>query len=211
MRLSPTAVVFAVACIVFSAGAACADTAVTIDGAPVSGAINKDGHILVPFRAPMQQIGATVVWSDKDRTGVASKSGTEIIRTQIDSTIAIISGNSKSLTVAPVLIEPQHLEYVPVELLPQISHAKLTIATDLSSAAVTDFDLAGVTAVGSEAGSTAIGSNADSNDPGGKVLLVWVWLLPFSGLLALGAYLIAVTQVNRSFAAAAARRKRRTQ
>ena len=57
----------------------------------------------------------------------------------------------------------------------------------------------------------AAGADAGSNDPGGKVLLVWVWLLPVSGVLALSAYLVAATQVNRSFAAAAARRKLRNQ
>jgi hypothetical protein len=196
MRLAPTAAVFSFACALLCTGMSIADPAVTIDGAPVAGAIIHEGHILVPFRAPMEQLGAVVVWSDTDKTGTATMSGHELVRAIVDSQTAYIDGYAKVLTVAPVLIEPQHLEYVPVEVLPQISNAQLTVAPDNSSATITNFDLAGV---------NAIGSGAASNDPDGKVLLVWVWLLPIAGVLCIAAYVIVMGQMNRSWAAAAAR------
>lgn len=196
MRFSPLIAVWALACVLFSTGMASA-AIVTINGVPVSGAIAQEGHILVPFRAPMEQLGAVVVWSDTEQRGIAIFSGHELVRTTVGSSTAYIVGYPKVLTVAPVLIEPQHLEYVPVEMLPQISNAQLTLATDGSSATITGFDLAGV---------NAIGSGAASNDPGGKVLLVWLWLLPLSGILCLAAYVVVIRQLNESLAAAAARR-----
>jgi hypothetical protein len=105
MRLSPTAIFLAFIAGVFSAGIASAAT-VTIDGAPVTGVVLHEGHLLVPFRAPMQQIGATVVWTNSVQTGVASASGKELIRTKIGSKTAVINGAPKVITVAPVLIEP---------------------------------------------------------------------------------------------------------
>jgi hypothetical protein len=196
MRLSPTVAAFAFACALLCTGIAGADTVVTIDGEPVTGAIVHEGHILVPFRAPMEQLGATVVWVDAARTGTATYAGQELVRAIVDSPTAYIGGYAKALTVAPLLIEPQHLEYIPVEMLPEISNAKLTVSPDGNSATITDFDLAGV---------NAIGSGAANNDPGGKVLYVWVWLLPISGVLCIVAYVVVIGQLNRSFAAAAAR------
>jgi hypothetical protein len=187
MRLSPIAVIFAISSVLFTAGVASATT-VTIDGAPVTGAISKDGHILVPFRAPMESIGATVVWSDVGQTGTASYSGHELVRTVIGSPTAYIDGFPKALTVAPVLIEPQHLEYVPVEVIPQISNAVLVIGSDGDSATITNFDLAGV---------HAAGAGAASQDPQGKILYLWVWLLPISGVLCLLAYIFATGEVMR--------------
>jgi hypothetical protein len=197
MRLLPIAIILALAGVLFTGAGSSADVLVTIDGAPVSGAIVKSGHILVPFRAPMEQLGATVVWTDATQTGVANLSGQEIVRAAVGSTTAYISGNAKVLDVAPVLVEPQHLEYVPVEMLPEISNAALVVAPDLSSATITNFDLAGVNAVGSSAG---------SQDPRGKLLYLWVWLLPISGIVSLIAYVYVNGLVNRSFALAKRRR-----
>jgi hypothetical protein len=196
MRVSPTAIVFAFVFAFFSTAIASAAT-VTIDGAPVTGAIIQDSHILVPFRAPMEQLGAAVVWSDTEQTGIATASGQELVRTKVGSTTASINGYPKVLSVAPVLVEPQHLEYVTVEILTEISNAQLVLAPDGSSATVTGFDLAGV---------NAVGARAANNDPGGNVLLVWVWLLPLSGALCIAAYMYVNSLVNRSIAASAARR-----
>jgi hypothetical protein len=144
--------------------------AVTIDGAHVSGVISRQGHLLVPFRAPMEQVGATVNWSDATQTGTATYSGRELVRVKVGEETAYIDGNAKSLTVAPVLIS--HLEYVPVEMLPQISNAR--IAMSGASATITNFDLAGIDAIGASAGSI---------DPKGQILYLWVWLLPISAVL----------------------------
>jgi hypothetical protein len=220
MRLSLSAIGVAFAGVVLSAGAASAAT-VTIDGAPVKGVIVHEGHLMVPFRAPMQQIGATVVWTDKARTGVASASGHEVIATKIGSTTAMIKGAPKVITVAPALIEPQHLEYIPVEVLPEISAAKLTLSADKMTATITNFDLVGVnaaaaavapapamaapaTAAPAPAPAAAVGepvtidgSGFPSVDPDGKILLVWVWLLPISAAVAGFAYFAVIGQVER--------------
>jgi hypothetical protein len=208
MRLSPTAILLAFAGFACSAGIASAAT-VTIDGTPVTGSIVHEGHIMVPFRAPMEQIGATVVWTDGEQTGVASASGHELIRTKIGSTTAMINGAPKGITVAPALIEPQHLEYIPVEVLPEISAAKLEISADGDTATITSFDLVGVNAAGAEAAAAAVpaapagpavtadGSGFPSVDPDGKILLVWVWLLPISAAVAGFAYFAVIGQVER--------------
>jgi hypothetical protein len=226
MRLSITAIIVAFAGVVLTAGAASAAT-VTIDGAPVSGVVVHEGHLMVPFRAPMQQIGATVVWTDKARTGVASASGHELIATKIGSKTAMIKGAPKVITVAPVLIEPQHLEYIPVEVLPEISAAKLTRSADKTTATITNFDLVGVNAAAAAAAAavaaaapapampapatavpapvaaavgepvTTDGSGFPSVDPDGKILLVWVWLLPISAGVAGFAYFAVIGQVER--------------
>jgi hypothetical protein len=171
MRISPIAA-FAFACALFTGGVASA-AAVTIDGAPVENPVVRDGPILVAFRVPMERLGATVVGSDADGAG----------------------GYSKDLTVAPVIVE--HVEYVPVEILPKISNAPLAVASDSSSATVTGSDLGGV---------HEAESGAASQDPEGKVLFVWLWLLPVSGALCITAYFLVMAEMNRSWAAAAARR-----
>jgi hypothetical protein len=58
-------------------------------------------------------------------------------------------------------------------------------------------------------GIASAATDAISNDPEGKVLLVWVWLLPISGILCIAAYVFVMGQMNRSWAAAAARRGER--
>ncbi|MGD0471795.1 MAG: stalk domain-containing protein [Candidatus Velthaea sp.] len=230
MRLSPTAIIVAFAAVVLSSGVSSAAT-VTIDGAPVTGTILHEGHLMVPFRAPMQQIGATVVWTDKVKTGVASAQGHELIRTAIGSKTVVIKGAPKVITVAPALIEPQHLEYIPVEILPQISRAKLTFSPDRKSAVITNFDLGGVAAAAAAAAAVVAAaapaptaaataapapvaaapvvaapvgepvvtdaSGFPSVDPDGKILLVWVWLLPISAAVAGFAYFAVIGQVER--------------
>jgi hypothetical protein len=129
----------------------------------------------------------------------------------------------KVITVAPVLIEPQHHEYIPVEVLPEISAAKLTISADGSTATITHFDLVGVNAAGPAAAVAAVpaaaaaetaapavasapatgaavtadASGFPSVDPDGKILLVWVWLLPISAAVAGFAYFAVIGQVER--------------
>jgi hypothetical protein len=133
--------ILTIACLVLTPVVARA-AIVTIDGAPVTGVIVHEGHILVPFRVPMEALGATY-----------------------------IDSNPKTLTVAPVLVSG--LEYVPVEMLPEISNAKLDLSADGTTATITDFDLAGVHAAG----------GAGGVDPQGKLLYLWVWLLPISAVL----------------------------
>jgi hypothetical protein len=141
----------------------------------------------------------------------------------------LIKGAPKQITVAPVLIEPQHLEYIPVEVLPEISAAKLTVSADKNTATITHFDLVGVNAVAAAAAAaeasaapaaaetmapataapvpapvaavgepvTSDGSGFPSVDPDGKILLVWVWLLPISAAVAGFAYFAVIGQVER--------------
>ena len=170
MLRSPMPFFFAIASLVLTPVLAQA-AIVTIDGAPVTGVIVHDGHILVPFRVPMESLGATVDWSDATQTGTATVSGAELVRATVGQQTAYIDSNPKTLTVAPVLVN--HLEYVPVEMLPEISSAKLDLSSDGTTATITDFDLAGVHAAG----------GAGGGDPQGKLLYLWVWLLPISAVL----------------------------
>jgi hypothetical protein len=183
MQRSPMPFVLAIACLVVTPVVARAAT-VTIDGAPVTGVIVHEGHILVPFRVPMESLGATVDWSDATRTGTASMSGAELVRATVGQETAYIDNNPKTLTVAPVLVSG--LEYVPVEMLPEISSAKLNLSADGTTATITGFDLAGVHAAGGGGGV----------DPQGKLLYLWVWLLPISAILC--AIVFFATGVRRS-------------
>jgi len=166
--------------------AAAAAAVVTIDGAPVSGVISRNGHLLVPLRAPMKKVGATVAWSDAMQTSTATAVGRELLRLKVGEKIAYVDGNPKRLTVAPVLVG--HSEYVPVEMLPQISNAVITMSDGGTTATVTNLDLAGIDAVGASVG---------SSDPKGQILYLWVWLLPISGFLIVVAILTVKGRLER--------------
>lgn len=181
------AALIALASVAFTTATASA-AVVTIDGAPVSGAVVHDGHLMVPFRVPMEQIGATVAWSDAAETGVASVSGHELVRTLIGSNTAFIDSFPKELTAAPVLID--HVEYVPVALLPQISHARISYSDDGTSATVVGFDRAGI---------DAVGADSASGDAGGRNVYLWVWLLPISAVLCGAAYIILKAQLELDY------------
>jgi hypothetical protein len=151
---------------------------VTIDGQPVSGAVAKDGHLMVPFRAPLEAIGATVAWDDATSVASATYDNAQLVTVKIGSTEATVTGTSKDLSVAPVL--ENHLAYIPVEMLGDISHAKVTYSPDRRSATVTDWDLAGVNDIGAT-GNTKI------------FFWLWVWILVVGGF----SYLIAAGAVAR--------------
>jgi hypothetical protein len=157
---------------------------VTIDGQPVSGAVSKDGHLMVPFRAPLEAIGATVAWDDATSVASASYNNAQLVTVTIGSTEATVTGTSKDLSVAPVL--ENHLAYIPVEMLGDISHAKVAYSADRTSATVTDWDLAGVNDIGAT-GNTKI------------FFWLWVWILVVGGF----SYLIAAAAVSRLHSARA--------
>jgi hypothetical protein len=175
-----------VACVALSPTLASA-AAVTIDGAPVKDVVAQAGHLLVPFRAPMEQIGAVVDWSDDTQTGTASTNGRELVKVKVGDTTAYIDGNSKALDVAPTLVKG--LEYIPVEMLPEISSASLALSADKMTATVTNFDLTGVDAVGAAAASA---------DPGGKILYLWVWLLPIGFVISLAGFFAAKARLEKA-------------
>ncbi len=145
-------------------GSAMAAT-VSIDGQPVTDVVPKDGHLMVPFRAPLEAIGATVTWDDATNIASATYGGSELVTVTIDSTQASVTGNPRTLTVAPVL--ENHTAYIPVEMLADISHATVAYAPDHQSATVTNWDLAGVNDVGNRASG---------------VLGIWVGILAFGGI-----------------------------
>ncbi len=146
-------------------GSAMAAT-VSIDGQPVTDVIPKDGHLMVPFRAPLEAIGATVTWDDATNVASATYGGAQLVTVTIASTQATVTGNPKTLSVAPVL--ENHLAYIPVETLADISHATVEYSADRQSATVTNWDLAGINDVG--AGLAG-------------VLPIWVWILALGGIL----------------------------
>lgn len=152
---------------------------VSIDGQPVSDVVSKDGHLMVPFRAPLEAIGATVAWDDATSVASATYANAQLVTVKIGSSEATVTGTSKDLSVAPVL--ENHLAYIPVEMLADISHAKVAYSADRSSATVTDWDLAGVNDVGAT-GNTKI------------FFWLWVWILVVGGF----SYLIAAGLVSRA-------------
>ncbi len=118
-------------------------TLVTLNGAPVQGALNQGGHIIVPLRAPMEAVGVKVDWSDATQTGVATgPAGDQLLSATVGNPIVIVTGNPVTTDVAPQLV--QQVEYVPVEMLAEISDATVTYAPDRSSATITGFDINGL-------------------------------------------------------------------
>jgi len=147
---------------------------VTLNGAPIEGVVVKDGHLMVPFRAPLEALGAKVGWDDATNIASASYGGAQLVTVTVGSTEATVTGNQRTMSVAPVL--ENHLCYIPVETLADISHAKVVYSADRQSAAVTGWDLAGINEVGS----------------GGSLIWVWVWILVIGGIL----YLVAARMVD---------------
>jgi hypothetical protein len=143
-------------------------TLVTLNGAPVSGALNQNGHIIVPLRAPMEAVGGKVDWSDATQTGVASSpAGEQLISATVGNQTVLVTGNPVQVDLAPQLVNG--LEYIPVEMLAEISNADVVYSPDRSSAAITGFDLEGM--------------RAKSNNLKG-VLPIWVGILVGGGIAA---------------------------
>ena len=166
---------------------AAAMTIVTLNGAPVQGALNQNGHIIVPLRAPMEAVGGHVLWSDATQTGVATgPNGDQLLSATVGNQTILITGNPVAVDLAPQLVNG--LEYVPVEILGEISDATVAYAPDRSSATITGFDVNGIREHGSGGG-------------GRGVLPIWVAILVGGGIAA--AIAIAV-------GAPTAARKRRT-
>ncbi len=165
-----------------SAGLASAAT-VTIDGAPVTGVVAKAGHLMVPFRAPLESIGAKVNWDPASSVASATYNGGDLVQVTVGSTDALVTDTPKTLSVAPVL--ENGLAYIPVETLADISHATVAYSPDRQSATVTGWDLAGVNDVGGGGGKGVLG--------------VWVWILAIGGVIGIG----AAVATGRTVAAAA--------
>ncbi len=155
---------------------------VTIDGAPVTGVVAKDGHLMVPFRAPLESIGAKVNWDPASSVASATYGGGDLVTVTVGSTDALVTDTPKTLTVAPVL--ENGYAYIPVETLADISHATVNYSADHQSATVTGWDLAGVDDVGG-------GGNKG-------VLGIWVWILAIGGIIGI----IAAIATGRQVAAA---------
>jgi Copper amine oxidase N-terminal domain len=133
----------------FVAGAMCVvqggaiAATVTLDGQPVTPVYQRAGHLLIPFRAPMEAIGATVDWNSP--TATASLNGAQLVTVNMGSTSALIKGTTRPLSVAPELIGGN--AYVPVEALADICGAQVTYAADQNSAIVTGCTLANINTI----------------------------------------------------------------
>jgi hypothetical protein len=161
-------------------GASAMAATVSIDGQPVTDVVPKDGHLMVPFRAPLEALGATVAWDDASNVASATYNGAELVRVTMDSTAATVTGNPRTLSVAPVL--ENHVAYIPVEMLADISHATVLYSPDHQTATVTGWDLAGVNDVGS--------------NPGG-VLGIWVGILAFGGVFCWAIAIVTERSISR--------------
>lgn len=58
-----------------------------------------EGRTLVPVRAILEAIGATVEWDNSTRTATGEKDGT-IVSIQIDNTTAYVNGEARTLDVS---------------------------------------------------------------------------------------------------------------
>ena len=148
-------------CLPLSARAA----TVTLDGQPVTPVFQRNGHLLIPFRAPMERLGATVNWNSP--TAAANLNGQQLVTVNIGSSNALIKGTTHPLSVAPELINGN--AFVPVETLADICGAQVTYATDRNSADVTGCTLANINNIAATAPSVNL----------------WPWLIGL--LVALGA------------------------
>lgn len=169
--------------IAFGIPAAAVAAGVTIDGTDVQNVVERNHHLLVPFRAPMEQLGATVTFANP--TATATMNGSELVKVDIGNVDGSIQGHPHQLTVPPELVSG--LAYVPVEMLGDISRATVVYSDDRTSATVTNFDLAGVEAVGSG------GASEGLDTP-----WLWVFLLPISAVIAAFGFGAATQQLRRT-------------
>jgi hypothetical protein len=151
---------------------------VTIDGQPVSGAVARAGNLMIPFRAPMEHIGATVNY-DKP-TATASMGGQQLVQITTGDTNATIRGNPRLLATAPQLVNG--VEYVPVNVLSGICGATVAYSGDRRTATITHCTLAGLNRVALAAPSIA----APAVPPVAAPSFNWLpWLIGLLCLLAL--------------------------
>lgn len=163
---------FAIAAVISTPNAAIAAT-VTLDGQPVSSVVSHAGSLLIPFRAPMEHIGATVDYNRP--TSTASMGGQQLVTVNNGDTSATIRGNPRQLPVAPSLING--LTYVPVDVLSAICGAQVVYSADRQSATVNNCTLAGVNAAAAQPAVPPVAAPAAPN--------FWPWLIGLLILLAL--------------------------
>lgn len=65
---------------------------------------NIDGRVLVPVRAILEAMGATVLWNEADRTVTSTLNDTTIVMT-IDSLNMAIDGKTKTIDIPPKIID----------------------------------------------------------------------------------------------------------
>jgi hypothetical protein len=151
--------------------AACAPSAalaadVTLDGRPLDGAVVSGGRLMIPFSAPLEAIGAQIVWDDRTGVATATYNDLPLVTIKTGSAQAAVVGSILTLSAAPV--QQNHVAYIPVKALAEISTATVTLDPEHESAVVTGWDLAGIHEAGATAGRTLLG--------------VWAWILAAGGL-----------------------------
>jgi hypothetical protein len=149
---------------------------VTLDGTSVPSVVSRAGSLLIPFRAPMERLGATVDYNKP--TATATMGGQQLVTINTGDTSATIRGNPTTLRVAPALIDGN--AYVPVDVLSAICGARVTYSPNRQSATVNGCTLAGLNAAASALPAPAAAPAAAPN--------FWPWLI---GLILL-ALLIAL-------------------
>ncbi len=164
---------------------------VTLDGQPVSGVAMHNGVLLVPFRAPMESVGATVDWNNP--TATASLHGQQLVTVTVGSRNEVVKGTTHTLPVAPQLVH--NLSYVPVDALAAICGARVVYSSDRRSATVTNCNLVGINRVAAAAPvalPTAVPVPLAAAPPPAPSFNWLPWLI---GLLILGA--LALWLLNR--------------
>ncbi|RUT40226.1 hypothetical protein EJP82_25455 [Paenibacillus anaericanus] len=95
--------------------------------------IQKNGSVLVPFRAIFEALGLKVDWDPKMQTITGSKPGT-LIKLKVGSTTAEINGNQIKLTVAPSTIKGS--TYVPLRFIGEAVDAKVNWLAKIQAATI---------------------------------------------------------------------------
>jgi hypothetical protein len=153
---------------------------VTLDGQPVTSVISHAGNLLIPFRAPMERIGATVDYNKPTATATLPH-GQQLVTVSTGDTNATIRGNPRVLSIAPSLINGE--TYVPVDVLSSICGAHVAYSADRQSATVTGCTLAGLNAAALHA--PAVNAPAIPPVAAPAAPNLWPWIIGLLILLAL--------------------------
>jgi hypothetical protein len=80
----------------------------------VLAALVRRGVLMVPLRAMLEQMGATVSWDEATRTATASKPGSEV-KVTVDKPVVVVNGEERPLDVPPTV--SQGIVVVPVRVI----------------------------------------------------------------------------------------------
>lgn len=155
---------------------------VTIDGQSVTPVVQRNGHLLIPFRVPMERLGARVNWLNP--TASARLHGQQLVTINVGSSNALIKGTPRTLSARPELIDGA--AFVPVGTLADICGAHVVYSANHTVADVTGCNLARINAIAAGApGLPAAPAVPTPAVPPAQRSGIpwWVWLIVGLGIL----------------------------